>query len=281
MLAAGAVGRVAAFEAVRSSLDMGATGGSVGPDEAVPYLPTCNLVVDREMLLRLGGFDEGMRLGEDADLVWRAVRAGSGVRYEPAAEVKHNHRTSLGAFLRRRADYGSSEADLQSRHRQARRTIVVPGLVTALLAALAVSIVSRKAGLSLAGLTGLALGREILVKSRQLRAAGVELPTRQVAAAVSRQHGAGLYHLGSNVARYYGLPLFGACLLWRPLLPPVLTLLLVPPAVDHRRQRPKLGAAAFTGLYWLELAAYQIGVWKGSLKRKTTRPLLARLRFRR
>ena len=289
VLAAEEEGRVAAFEAVRSSLDMGKTGGSVGLEEPIPYLPTCNLAVDRRMLLSLGGFDENMRLGEDADFVWRAARAGSGVRYEPEARIVHNHRTRLWELLRRRADYASSEADLQSRHPESRRVMVVPLVAAVSLAALPMLFVFRPAGIGLAALAGiglaalaaLALVRETGGKSWQLRQAGVRLPVRSVAAAVSRQHGAGLYHLGSNVARYYGLPLLGAALLCRPLLPPVLILLTLPAVVDHRRLRPKLGLASFTGLYWLEMAAYQVGVWRGCLKHRTARPLLPGLRFTR
>jgi mycofactocin system glycosyltransferase len=113
-------GLVAAFEAARSPLDMGDASGPVGPAGPIAYIPSCNLAADRETLRRLGGFDESMALGEDADLVWRASRAGCGVRYEPAAKIVHRHRTRLAALLRRRADYGSSEADLQLRHPEAR-----------------------------------------------------------------------------------------------------------------------------------------------------------------
>ena len=38
------------------------------------------------------GFDESMQVAEDVDLVWRLVAAGWRVRYEPAAEVAHEHR---------------------------------------------------------------------------------------------------------------------------------------------------------------------------------------------
>ena len=272
-------GRVAAFEAARSPLDMGATGGAVGPREPVPYLPTCNLAIDRETLLRLGGFDERMLLGEDADLVWRAVGAGSDVRYEPQAKVMHRHRTRLSSFLRRRADYGSSEADLQLRHREARRTMTVPGTGTVALAALAALPISRPAGLGLASLAAVALCAEVGVKLRRLRRTGVRLAAHGVAAAVLRQHGAGLYHLGANVARYYSLPLLGTSLLWPPLRAPALVLLIVPAFVDHRRSRAGLAPTSFAGLYWLELAAYQIGVWHGCLTKGTLRPLLPALRF--
>ena len=272
-------GPVAAFEAVRSPLDMGAAAGRVGPEEPVAYLPSCNLAVNRETLRRLGGFDEGMALGEDADLVWRAVRAGRGVRYEPAARIVHRHRTRLPELLRRRADYGSSEADLQLRHPEARRVMMVPVLGTAALAALPALLAARNVGLGLVGLAALTLCVEVVAKLRRLRGTGLRLPARKVAAAVLRQHGAGLYHLGTNAVRYYSLPMLGASLLCPPALPPVLLLLAIPPAVDRRRLRPETRPLSFAPLYWAEMAAYQIGVWRGCIERRTLRPLIPKLRL--
>lgn len=274
-------GKIAAFEDVRSPLDMGAVASVVGPRQPVAYLPSCSLAADREMLRRLGGFDKEMALGEDADLVWRVARAGSGVRYEPVAKIVHNHRTRLGAFLRRRADYGSSEADLQLRHSEARRTMMVPVLGTTALVVLPILPISWQASLGLVLLAALTLCIECGVKLRRLHGVGVRLSARKVVAAVMRQHGAGLYHLGSNVVRYYSLPLLGASLLWPALLPSVLTLLVIPPVVDHKRLRPKMTVTSFAYLYWSELAAYQIGVWRGCLKWRTIRPLIPKLRFSR
>jgi len=51
--------------------------------------------------------------------------------------------------------------------------------------------------------------------------------------------------------------------------------------MDYRRQRPACGPVAFIGLYWLEMAAYQTGVWRGCLGRRTLRPLLPILKWRR
>ena len=274
-------GEIAAFEEVRSSLDMGVVGGMVGPKEPVAYLPSCNLAADRGTLRRLGGFDGEMALGEDADLVWRAARAGSGVRYEPAAKIVHRHRTRLLAFLRRRADYGSSEADLQIRHAEARRTMMLPIVGTLSLAALPILPVSRRASLGLGVLAALVFCVECGVKLRRLRGVGVRLRARTVVAAVLRQHGAGIYHLGTNVVRYYSLPLLGASVPWPALLPSVLALMVIPPVVDHKRLRPKMSLASFACLYWAELAAYQIGVWRGCLKWRTIRPLIPRLRISR
>jgi hypothetical protein len=139
--------------------------------------------------------------------------------------------------------------------------------------------VAWQAGLGLEALAALALCVELRVKVSRLRRTGLRLPARKILAAVMRQHGAGLYHLGANVARYYSLPLLGASLLWPPVLPPVLLLLVIPPVVDHRRLRPKTTLLRFTLLYWSEMAAYQIGIWLGCLRWRTLRPLMPILRL--
>jgi GT2 family glycosyltransferase len=51
------------------------------------------LLLRRQMLDELGGFDEGFRLyGEDIDLQYRAMRAGWERWYVPAAVVRHEHK---------------------------------------------------------------------------------------------------------------------------------------------------------------------------------------------
>jgi GT2 family glycosyltransferase len=52
---------------------------------------TCNIAYRRELLERLGGFDEGfpLKFGEDVDLGWRAVDAGARFAWSPEAVVYH------------------------------------------------------------------------------------------------------------------------------------------------------------------------------------------------
>lgn len=58
----------------------------------------CSYAVRRSVALALGGFDEALDLGAalpgggDHDLLWRALRAGHSVVYEPAALAWHEHR---------------------------------------------------------------------------------------------------------------------------------------------------------------------------------------------
>lgn len=273
------VGPVAAFEAVRSPLDMGPVAGEVGPDEVVAYLPTCNLIVRRDLLLQQAGFDAAMLLGEDVDFIWRALRSGTRACYVTGGQVVHHHRVELRALLQRRADYGSSEADLQQRHPAARRTMLLPVASLALLAALAL----RRSWWPVPAILGaIGLGRigsEMVAKVRRLQRLGAPIAAPQVAAAVLREHGAALYHLGANVTRYYSLPLLVVAVFWRGLRPALALLLLVPAISDYYRLKPRLAPAVFVALAWLELAAYQLGVWGGCIKRRTLQPLRARLRW--
>jgi GT2 family glycosyltransferase len=52
-----------------------------------PWFQTCNIAYPRALLEQLGGFDESFweAAGEDTDLGWRAIEAGTRVVYEPAA----------------------------------------------------------------------------------------------------------------------------------------------------------------------------------------------------
>lgn len=63
------------------------------------WFQTCNIAYPRELLERLGGFDETFRYpaGEDTDLAWRAKRAGAPTRFEGRARVLHAVHT-LGAL---------------------------------------------------------------------------------------------------------------------------------------------------------------------------------------
>jgi mycofactocin glycosyltransferase len=273
-------GAVAAFEAVRSPLDMGASRGPVGPREAVAYLPTCNLMVRRDVLLACGGFAAEMRVGEDVDFAWRVLQTGARVHYAAAGTITHDHRARLGALLRRRADYGSSEADLQGRHPRNGRIMHLPRAGLLALAALTAFPVAWPAGAALALLAVGVVMVALIGKQRRLRRLGLAVSSARLGASILREQAAALYHLGHDVTRYYGLPLAALAALWPPLAPATALLMLVPPVCDHRRLKPSLSLAVFIGLYWLEMAAYQLGVWRGCLARRCLRPLLPLIRWR-
>ena len=235
VIAPSATGGVSAFEAVRSPLDMGPVAGEVGPNQVVSYLPTCNLIVRRELLLAQGGFDVAMRLGEDVDFIWRTLETGMRACYVPDGQIVHYHRARLWSLLCRRADYGSSEADLQRYHPKGRRLMRLPIAGLALLGMLGLPAVYWPASvlLGLFALTGVAF--ELKGKLRRLRRVGAEVPSQRVRKAVLREHMAAFYHLSANVIRYYSLPLLGLGLLWPNLLAALAPLLLAAPVTDYYR----------------------------------------------
>jgi GT2 family glycosyltransferase len=63
---------------------------SIRVDRLGPFFQTCNVFYPRELLERVGGFDERIPTGaEDVDLAMRALRAGSGAVFAPDALVNH------------------------------------------------------------------------------------------------------------------------------------------------------------------------------------------------
>ena len=90
----------------------GAAGGTaaarVVPGGRVPFVPGAALLARRGALGT--GFSEALPGGEDVDLVWRLHEARWHVRYEPEAEVAHDHRSRLVEVVARRRGAGHGSA---------------------------------------------------------------------------------------------------------------------------------------------------------------------------
>jgi mycofactocin system glycosyltransferase len=106
---------VGRYDQHRSPLDLGSGKSIVGPGRAVPYVPTACLAVRTAAVHDVGGFDPGLRYGEDVDLVWRMGQRGL-VRYLPSLTVEHPPRRSVAAMVTQRVAYASSAAALAERH---------------------------------------------------------------------------------------------------------------------------------------------------------------------
>jgi glycosyltransferase involved in cell wall biosynthesis len=95
-----------------------------------PAFPTCNMFYRRDLLERVGGFDESFpgAGGEDCDLAWRAKAAGAHAVFAPDA-VMHHPVVDLGAIgkLRRAASWTSAMA-AYARHDELRRTSFIHGI---------------------------------------------------------------------------------------------------------------------------------------------------------
>jgi N-acetylglucosaminyl-diphospho-decaprenol L-rhamnosyltransferase len=84
----------------------------------VPWVSGSCLLARRELLARLGGFDEGFFLyEEDVDLCVRARRAGFQVRFTPRAEIVHHLGRSMEtASERARQAYRESHRRFYDKH---------------------------------------------------------------------------------------------------------------------------------------------------------------------
>ena len=81
------------------------------PPHPVAWLPTANLVVDRERFRAVGGFDETMPTAEDADLCYRLAALGTVVYDERIAARHHREPRTLREFFRKEIWHGLGSYD--------------------------------------------------------------------------------------------------------------------------------------------------------------------------
>jgi mycofactocin glycosyltransferase len=260
---------VARYEAVRSSLDRGPQDGLVRPGNRVSYVPSAALLVRLAVVEEPTLFDPRLRSGEDVDLVWRLVRAGWDVRYEPASVVEHQGAATTGSFLRRRAFYGTSAGPLARRHGES----MAPVQVSAWSAAVWLLALRRRPTLALA-----VQATSIIVLAHRLRSL-VRDPVA-VAAEIA----------GGGTARAAAPTLAGVVRTWSPVLVggllfrrtrKVAALALVAPALRDRADAPgTLDVLRYVGLHVADDVAYGVGVWAGCIEAATAIPLVPRIVWR-
>jgi glycosyltransferase involved in cell wall biosynthesis len=86
------------------------------PDRA-EHVPGCNCAIRRDVLLASGGFQqEFTAAGDDVDLFWRIIDAGSHVGFSAAAQVRHARRATVRGYLRQQRGYGRAERMVSGRH---------------------------------------------------------------------------------------------------------------------------------------------------------------------
>lgn len=260
---------LARYDAVRSPLDMGDRPAAVAPGSRLSYVPAAALVVRRAALgdpADGGPFDEQLRYGEDVDLVWRLVRAGWVVRYEPTAVVGHNYRPTLRGAAAQRFGYGYSAAPLAARH---------PGELAPFAGNRWSAAAWAVAGTGRLPAAAVILGAATVKLSRKLPVAGA-LPL------AARLVGSGTLAFGKAfgeaLTRPYGpvaLPLLMAG--GRRTRQVAAAALLLPAAAEYARSRPQLDPLTWLALRTGDDLAYGLGLWSGCLRERSIQALRPRL----
>jgi mycofactocin system glycosyltransferase len=259
------------YEKVKSSLRVSSHFRRSEQNDPFFYLPSCNLLVRRDLFLQLGGFNEELVVGEDVDLCWRMRKQGDHIEYRPLGRVDHKHRNKLIAFCRRRFDYGTSEPLLNRLHPKKIKQMVCPPLSFVFWAGIMLSLILNY--LPLLGVSGAAVIADGAKKLFHIRRKGIPIKTSSLLISVLRSYPTFLFHICSFVSRYY---LF-LSLIFLPIAPAVstviLTLHLLAGTVAYVITNPQLNPVSFLFYFTLEQLSYQLGVWWGCFKTGCFRPV--------
>jgi mycofactocin glycosyltransferase len=259
--------RLDRYEKAFSSLNMGKHIASSAAGASTLYVPTCNLLVRRGVYAKVGGIAEEMKVGEDVDFCWRMRSNGYRLLYLPCGAVRHKHRNVLPHMLRRRAQYGTSEALLHARHPEKKKVLQIPPLAIASFIALCAALISLSPFPALATAAGFLT--DWVLKARRLGRASISVSQPKILFSLLRTYLSLFYFVSFHVIRYYTVLLLFLGLLLPQFWLLCLSMVLFISVVDYRLKRPQLGFLPFLFYYFLEHIAYQIGVFIGCAQRQT------------
>ncbi|QTX05729.1 mycofactocin biosynthesis glycosyltransferase MftF [Agromyces archimandritae] len=262
------------YENARSSLDLGRESAAVRPRTPLSWVSSTCLVVRVDRLAAgPAGFDEAMRVGEDVDLVWRLVDAGHRVRFEPAAVVRHEHRTTLRSWLGRKAFYGSGAAALAARHPDD----IAPAILTPWSAAVLVALLAQRrwsvpVAAGIAAVTTWRIAKRLPPLEHRV-AVATRLTVTGFVAAIGQGFALLLRH-------WWPLAALG-CLVSRRMRRAVVIAALADTAWEHSRTRAELDPVRFGIARRLDDLAYGAGVWWSAIRARSPRALLPSITWRR
>lgn len=256
------------YDAVASSLTLGHKPSNVRPGSSVGWLPSACLVARRSAIAH--GFDAGLRVGEDVDLVWRTIARGHTVRYEPTITARHDTRPTMTTWLGRKIVYGSGGAELARRHG---RAAMAPAILEPLQGLAALAILLRWKGSPL--LAAAAIGVATVRVHKALPEA--EDSHRLAAAVATRGFGWAVRQEASLAVRHWWPGVCATAVVSRKARRALATAVLVDSVgavVRHRGHH--LGAITTVAGHRLDDAAYGAGLWWGCLRARSACALIPR-----
>jgi mycofactocin system glycosyltransferase len=255
------------YEAVKSSLNMGPSPYKVeNGKSSTAYVPSCNLIIRKKAFSEAGGFQEDLIVGEDVDLCWKTRKLGYHLLYVPLGEVKHKHRNDVWQMLKRRFDYGTSEALLYLRHKDKRKMLYLPALYSIFYGFVCLGIIVQYPLFFMVGLGIFCF--DFWRKAIKIRKTGLGLRSSQVALSILRTYFSFSYQMSSFLVRYFLIFLIPLSFIDPNLWIFLLFLLVFSTIVDFLIKKPKIIFFSFFLFYTLEQLAYQIGVLWGCIKQK-------------
>lgn len=256
------------YDAAASSLDLGSTGGVVRPGAATGWLPSACLVGRTDLLAgETGGFEDGWRVAEDVDLVWRLVDAGHVVRYDPEVRADHDVRSTVRTWLGRKLFYGTGGADLATRHGDK----VAPAVLSPTMALSGWALLQRRwwslpVAVAAGAVTARNLAPRLPVEDGRVVVAA-RLTVKGTGWAVRQEAGLLLRHWWPLAAI--------AAPFSRSVRRALVTAVLVDLAV-FLRERTGVGPLTALVARRLDDLAYGSGLWWGAIRRRSPRCLLVR-----
>ncbi|WP_217634353.1 mycofactocin biosynthesis glycosyltransferase MftF [Herbiconiux ginsengi] len=256
------------YEDARSSLDLGEHPAIVRQRAPVSWVSSTFLLARVDALGE--GFSAEMRVGEDVDLVWRLADRGLRVRYEPAATVWHEHRTTVGKWMARKAFYGTGAHPLAQRHPHD----IAPAVLAPWSAAVvAVLLAQRRWSVPVAlGISAVTVWRLASKLSKS------EHPVRVAAELTANGLLASLVQAMALLLRHWWPAVAIGCLFSARLRRAVLVAHLADVAIEHRRTRVRLDPLRFALARRLDDLAYGAGVWVSALRGRSWGALLPDIR---
>lgn len=262
----GARGWIARYETACSSLDLGPREAAVVPRSRVAYVPSAAMVL-RVAAVSDRCFDESMAVAEDVELCWWLAEQGWRMRYEPAAQVAHQHRSDLRKWLARKAFYGTGAAPLAARHPgQVPPVLMAPWMVTGCALA--------STGTPLGLLGAAALGAASTLRLAR-RLSGLRHPYRTAAGLSVHGLVVGLAQLPSAACRSYWPVAVLAALVLPRTRRALLGGAVVEGVLDWARHRDGGGLDPLRHLLAKRLddLAYGAGLWWGAIRGRSSAAL--------
>ncbi|GAB89985.1 mycofactocin biosynthesis glycosyltransferase MftF [Gordonia rhizosphera] len=263
------------YENGYSSLDMGPEECAVVPGSRVPYVPSAAMIVRRSAF---DGFDEELRVAEDVDLCWRTHKAGWRIRYDPVAEVSHDHRTDVRSVLDRRRYYGTGASYLADRHGGSAAPVVMSiPMAVAVIALLTRTRIGLAVAMIVIGQIAMRLRRRLgelpgaPIVATQMTGRAVGFGVLQAAGAVCRHYWPVAVVLACFSARFRRTAIEIA--VGEGIVSWVRQVVLEPSAT------PAMGPLTYTLFRRLDDLAYGAGLWQGALAHRdlgALRPVLTK-----